>query len=171
MIRFFLFFLIILTFSGCGLLKQSEEPAYYFKSREVYKDPMHSESCGPRALSKILKAFNKEIDTDSLSHSIQANFKWNTLLRGFLAIFINEAREITFQEEMLYMLEENGFKIKKVDCFEQLNEKTDIALILIKEEGRIAYHWMCFPIDKNILSFFGKDTIIKDIYLVLRKEE
>ena len=43
-----------------------------------------------------------------------------------------------------------------------------IALVLIKKKGTLNYHWMCFPADKNILSFFGKDTVVKEIYSITK---
>ena len=66
-------------------------------------------------------------------------------------------RDIAIQE---------GYSVKKIKKYSDLNETMDVAIILIKQKNALNYHWMCFPVDKNILSFFGKDTILKEIYLI-----
>jgi hypothetical protein len=164
--RFFFYLIIALSFSGCGLLQQSREPAHYSELRKQNRDPLHVYSCGPEALHKALSRFGIEISEHDLSHAIQAGFECNTLIRDFAAVFVNEARRITFPEEMLYVLKENGFKVSEVKKLEDLDEKTDTAIVLIKEKGTLNYHWVCFPSDKNILTFFGIDTSLKEIYLI-----
>ena len=162
----FFCFIISLTLVGCGILKQSKEPDHYSELRKNHKDPLHVYSCGPNALQKAFQRLGISISLKSLSHTIQKDFKFNTLVRDFLAVFENRARKITFPEEMLYILKENGFKVSRVKGYENLNKITDTAIVLIKQKGTLNYHWMCFPVDEDILSFFGKDTVLKEIYLI-----
>lgn len=168
--RLFSLSLVFFLLLGCGLLKQQSEPARDSSHEKFYKDPKHFKSCGPKALSNILKTFNKESDVNFLSYSVQVNFKFNSFLRNFLAIFFNdEARGITFQEEMIYILEKNGLKVERIDDFGKLKDQIDVALVLIHERNTLNYHWMAFPVDENILSFFEEETIVEDVYLVSEK--
>tara|TARA_Y100000310_G_scaffold295294_1_gene326477 strand:+ start:2668 stop:2910 length:243 start_codon:yes stop_codon:yes gene_type:complete len=77
-----------------------------------------------------------------------------------------ECRKITFPTELKSILKKHGFRIVNVSDLEELNENEDTALVLVKRKNNLNYHWMCFPVDKNIKTFFGKDTIIKEIYLI-----
>ena len=168
MMRLSLFVIISLSLLGCGLLKQHKEPEHWKNLRKESLDPLHVYSCGPQALQKIFRRLNIEISLDSLSYAIQNDFKCNTLVRDFLSLFVNDARRISFPDEMITILKGAGFKVSEVKKYEDLNEKTDIALILIKKKGSLDYHWMCFPADKNILSFFGNGTLIKEAYLITK---
>lgn len=164
--RLFLCLITFVNLLGCGLLKQAKEPAYYSEFRKQNKDILHVYSCGPQALQKTFAHFGIDTNVEELSYIIQKNFKCNNLTRDIAAIFVNDARRITFPQEMLYVFEKYGFKIKKIEKFEDLNEKTDAAIVLVKKNGTIYYHWMSFPKDKNILTFFGIDTVVKEIYLI-----
>ena len=166
MIRSLFCFIIILLFLGCGLLEQFREPDSISELRKGYKDPHHTFSCGPEALEKAFKRLNIYISREEISHSIQKNHKFNSCVRSLLSIFKNEARKITFPEEMIDSLKKEGYSVKKIKKYSDLNETMDVAIILIKQKNALNYHWMCFPVDKNILSFFGKDTILKEIYLI-----
>lgn len=168
MIRFFLFCILSLFFIGCGLVKQYGEPSYYRALKKDNRDYLHLNSCGPEALQKALAKLETETNTEILSQSIQKIFKCNNLVRDFLSVFINDARGITFPEEIIHILELHGFKVVKVDKLEFLNVLTDVAIVLVKKENALEYHWMCFPIDKNISTFFGNETIIKEIYLITK---
>jgi hypothetical protein len=156
------------TLLGCGLLQQHKEPSHWKELRKENNDPLHVYSCGPEALQKIFKRLGIQVSLKNLSHAIQNDFKCNTLIRDFLSVFINDARRISFPDEMVASLKKAGFKVAKIKKYEDLNKKTDTALILIKRKNSLRYHWMCFPIDKNILSFFGNDTVLKEIYLITK---
>ena len=166
MIRLFLYFVLMLNLTGCGLFQQSREADYYKSLRSQNRDVLHVYSCGPEALQDSLARFGIKISLHDWSHIIQASFQCNTLIRDFAAVFVNDARRITFPEEILYVLKENGFKVSKVKKYEDLNKDTDTAIVLIKKKGTLDYHWICFPVHQNILSFFGKDTVLKEIYLI-----
>jgi len=77
-----------------------------------------------------------------------------------------EGRRITFPTELKSILKKHGFRTVNVSDLEELSQEKDTALVLIKKKSSLSYHWMCFPVDKNIKTFFGKDTIIKEIYLI-----
>jgi len=164
--RLFFIFLLCLILSGCGLMQQFHEPLSYRELRKENKDPLHVFSCGPEALEKAFRELNIYVSQEDISHSIQKNHKFNTFVRDLAAIFRNEARSITFPEEMINTLEDKGYSIERGKKYSDLREAVDVAIILIKKKGTLTYHWMCFPADKNILSFFGKDTVLKEIYII-----
>tara|TARA_R100000808_G_C2153403_1_gene163564 strand:- start:3896 stop:4165 length:270 start_codon:yes stop_codon:yes gene_type:complete len=87
-------------------------------------------------------------------------------MRDLMSVFVRDARKITFPQELKEILKKNGFTIVNIKALEDLNKYEDTALVLIKQKGDLNYHWMCFPVDKNIKTFFGKQTIIKEIYLI-----
>ena len=168
-----LIFIFLLSFlvTGCGLFKQFNESEKYKQLRAQDKDPYHARSCGPRALYKALKEFNERISKGELSHEILSNGKITSCVRDMLSIFDNEAREITFPNEMEEVLKKRGYEIKKVTSLKELNEEKDVALVLIKKKWTLTYHWMCFPVDRNILTFFGNETKIEEVYLILNIEK
>lgn len=166
--RLFLILLFGLILMGCGLMDQFREPSSFSELRKKNKDPLHVLSCGPEALEKAFWELNIHISQEDISHAIQKNHKFNTFVRDVVAIFHNEARRVTFPEEMINALKDKGYSISKGKRYSDLNEMIDIAIILIKKKGTLTYHWMCFPVDKNILTFFGNDTVVKEIYLVVK---
>ena len=87
------------------------------------------------------------------------------LVRDFLSIFTHRAREMTMPSEIIRYFESRGFQIKKIKNFYQL-KKTDVAIILLKKKNTIYYHWGCFPVDFNILTYWGDLTLVKAIYLI-----
>jgi hypothetical protein len=153
---------------GCGLMDQFREPARYSELRKDDKDPLHVFSCGPEALEKAFRELNIHISQEDISHAIQKSHKFNSLIRDVAAIFNNEARRITFPEEMINALKDKGYSVERGKEYSSLNKTIDIAIILIKEKNTLNYHWMCFPVDKNILTFFGKDTVVKETYLIIK---
>jgi len=166
--RLFFIFLFGLILMGCGLMDQFREPSHFSELRRENKDPLHLFSCGPEALEKAFRELNIHIDQEDISHSIQKSHKFNSFVRDVAAIFNNEARRITFPEEMINALKDKGYSIEKRKEYSDLNEIIDIAIILIKKRNTLTYHWVCFPVDKNILTFFGKDTVVKEIYLIIK---
>ena len=164
--RLYIFLYCFLLLSGCGLMKQYKEPSHWSELRGLYKDPIHKISCGPDALQKALRAMGIHVSRKELSHSILKNHKFSTCVRDFIALFNNDARKITFPQEILNSLKDKGYSVKKVKNYSDLNKNTDVAIVLIKEKNILNYHWMCFPIDGNILSFFGDNTLLKEIYLI-----
>ena len=165
-----LFFVFLLSFmvTGCGLFKQFNESEKYKQLRADNRDPHHAASCGPKALYKALKRFDERVSRREISHEILSNGQITSCVRDLLSIFDNEAREITFPREMKIPLEKRGYIMKKVKSLKELNEQKDVGLVLIKKKWTLLYHWLCFPVDKNILTFFGNDTDIQEVYLILK---
>lgn len=139
---------------------------YTKKSRSLNLDPYHIHSCGPEAIRKAFLKFNIDISIKDISHAIQADVSCSNLFRDILSALDKDARKITFPLELKRILKKNGFSIVNINSLDELNKVEDVALVLIKQEGELNYHWMCFPVDKNIKTFFGKDTVIKEIYLI-----
>lgn len=139
---------------------------YTKKSRSLNLDPYHIHSCGPEAIRKAFLKFNIDISIKDISHAIQADVSCGNLFRDILSALDKDARKITFPSELKRILKKNGFSIVNINSLDELNKVEDVALVLVKQEGGLNYHWMCFPVDKNIKTFFGKDTVIKEIYLI-----
>ncbi len=165
-----LFFVFLASFliTGCGLFKQFNDSEKTRQLKLLNKDPNHAYSCGPNALYKALKELDQKISRKQLSHEILSNGEITSLIRDLLSIFDNEAREITFPSEIKKVLSEKGYRVKSIKSLKELNEQKDVALVLIKKKWTFTYHWMCFPVDKNILTFFGNKTNIEEIYLILK---
>jgi len=161
-------FLASFLITGCGLFKQFNESDKFKQLRAENKDPYHAQSCGPDALYKALKQLDERISKREISHEILSNAQITSCVRDLLSIFDNDARRITFPSEMKIPLEKRGYTIKKVKSLNELNKEKDIGLVLIKKKWTLLYHWLCFPADKNILTFFGNDTDIQEVYLILK---
>ena len=63
------------------------------------------------------------------------------------------------------ILTSHGFKIEEVKDYKNLTP-SQIAIVLVHEKGTLHYHWMCYPIEEDILYFFGDNTIIENIYII-----
>ncbi len=159
---------LFLTFimSGCGVFQSLRTSNHVKEQRAKNLDPYHVYSCGPKALHKVFLRFGIYISVEDLSHSMQSSPSCANLLREIACVFSMECRKITFPTELKSILKKHGFRIVNVSDLEELNENEDTALVLVKRKNNLNYHWMCFPVDKNIKTFFGKDTIIKEIYLI-----
>jgi hypothetical protein len=164
--KFILAFLLAFFTLGCGTLNSSRDPGYVKRARAANYDPYHIQSCGPEALKKAFARHGVELNIKNISHKIQTDPSCSNLLRDLLSVFHSEARQITFPAEMKKILKKKGFTIVSIRSLKQLNDNKDTAIILIKKRNSMTYHWVCFPVDKNIESFFGKGTIIKEIYLI-----
>lgn len=163
--RFIAAFLVFI-FSGCGTLQSSKDSAWVKNQRALNLDPYHVQSCGPEAMQKAFLNFGIYIELKSLSHTMQSSPSCSNLLRDVLSVFNKGARKITFPAEIKKILKKNGFTIVSIKRLKDLSEDKDTAIVLIKEKGSLTYHWACFPNDKNIESFFGKDTLVEEIYLI-----
>jgi len=157
---------LVLIFSGCGILKSAKDPTWVKEQRALNLDPYHVQSCGPEAMQKAFANFGISIDLESLSYTMQSSASCSNLLRDVLSVFNKQARQITFPAEIKKILKKNGFSIVSIKAFKDLNKNRDTAIILIRKKNTLTYHWTCFPNDKYIESFFGKDTLIEEIYLI-----
>tara|TARA_Y100000310_G_C20071433_1_gene529591 strand:+ start:21 stop:530 length:510 start_codon:yes stop_codon:yes gene_type:complete len=162
--RLILIFTLIFLASGCGVLKSSRLSTHQNESK-------HIKSCGPEAIYDAIQSLSKKgikiekASKEEISKEIRKNNKCSTLTRGVLALFVYETRSITFPSEMANYFKERGFKVKKVNKFDEL-KRGDVALVLINKKRTLHYHWMSYPNDNNILRFFGKDTVLSTIYLL-----
>jgi hypothetical protein len=152
--------------SGCGVFQSLRTSDYTKEQRAKNLDPYHIQSCGPAALHKVFLQFGIYISEERLSHIIQSDPSCSKLLREIASVFSMEGRKITFPSELKSILKKHGFKIVSTKSFEELNKDNDTALVLVKKKNSLNYHWVCFPVDENIKTFFGKETIIKEIYLI-----
>jgi len=159
-------FLLAFFMSGCGILQSARTSDYVKNQRSKNLDPYHIYSCGPEAIQKALLRFGIESDIKNLSHAMQSSPSCANLMREIAAVFSIQGRKITFPSEIKKTLKKRGFKIVNIRSLEELDENKDTALVLIKQKNALNYHWICFPVDRNIETFFGKDTIIKEIYLI-----
>jgi len=159
---------LVLMLSGCGILQSAKDPAWVKKERALGFDPYHVQSCGPEAMQKAFSNFGIHIDLESLSHTMQSSLSCGNLMRDILSVFNKQARQITFPSEIKKILKKNGFSIVSIKSLKELNKDEDTAIVLIRKKNTLTYHWACFPNDKYIKSFFGKDTLIDEIYLIKR---
>ncbi len=156
--------LTILLFSiGCGTIKSHELEPSIKQLESNNQDPFHIDSCGPRALEKVLfRLGDKHITRKKISESIQKREGW---FRGFLSFFDHRARSITWPSEIKDQLISRGYKITKISNITDLKGE-DTAIVLVHKKNTLDYHWMAFPVDVNIVKHFGSDTIIKMILLI-----
>ncbi len=58
-------------------------------------------------------------------------------------------------------------KVAVILGVEKLEPNKDIALVLVYGKFISSeWHWMCYPVDDNINTFFGSNTKIDKIYLL-----
>ena len=156
-------------FSGCGVLNppRVDSQGYYLS---------HYYSCGPIALEKALNAYaakngikyKRAWNRKEISQDIQSsgNFK-----RSVLALFNSSASSITWPSEIEKVVRDHGFKIISIDEFKKLNPNKDIAIILVYNAIlKGDFHWVVYPMDKNIKNYFGDKTEICYIFLIKKDE-
>jgi hypothetical protein len=140
-----------------------------FHPHEVEKDDQgyyinHYWSCGPKALSKAFKELDIHLSAKKISQEIQDS---GNLSRSLLSLVHYDTVQITFPSEIYSTIEKNGFKVVELKELEKLNPEVDVALILVaKSYLKGQAHWLCFPVDTNIESYFGKGTKIIKIFLL-----
>ena len=93
-----------------------------------------------------------------------------TLLFSLNTISQNKG-SITFPAEIRNYLKNKKIKITHIskEDFKSL-PRSKTAIVLISKKGSFtSYHWACWPVTKNVHSFFGKDsTIIHRVILLER---
>ena len=85
-------------------------------------------------------------------------------------MFNGEAKEITFPAEIRNYLKNKKIKITAItkEEFESLSIN-QTAIVLVSKKGELTYHWACWPVTKNINSFFGSgSTLVHQIILLER---
>ena len=162
---FSLSFAILPLLLGCSIFDSvaRDNDGYYIK---------HLKSCGPEAIEKALIEYYKRkgiaycVRADQISRQIQDKEQF---LKKLLILFDNKTVRVTWSWEIKKILKKYGFKLINVNNFEKLDPKKDIAFVLVR--GKFfsrEWHWMCYPVEKNIRTFYGPDTKINAIYLLKR---
>ena len=149
-----LFSFLIAT--GCGV----------FQKREYH----HYNSCGPVALYHATNRLGIRSSEVQVSKEILNNSECYSLLRDFLSMFDGKAKEITFPSEIRNYLKDKKIKITYItkEKLESL-PSSRTAVILISKKNSLTYHWACWPVTRNINSFFGKgSTLVHQIILLER---
>lgn len=164
--RYLCILLLISSLStGCAIVPKNSEGFY----------TEHYYSCGPKALEKALDSFftkhniffKRGISTKDISKLIQNN---GFALQEFLSIFNQEALEITWPSQIKTALKKYNIEVTELESFSDLRIKSDIAIVLIHTK-LTNYHWLCFPVDKNINKYWGDKTIVDKIYLLRTADE
>ena len=160
-----LLFVLGPLFSGCGIFypPTRDGDGYYTK---------HFYCCGPTAVRAALGEYHarngivnvRAITTEEISKQIQDNGKY---FRKFLSFFNRDVVCVTWTWEMKAVMKKWGFELINIDDFEKLDPKKDIAFILVR--GRFfssEWHWMCYPVDNKVKTWFGSGTKIDKILLL-----
>ncbi len=155
---FFFLSLYLGLFIGCSTFDRHK------KNSEGYYEK-HFSSCGPKALEKAFRQFEQRVNRKDISKFIQENPR---PLIELLSFFSKDSVEITWPCDIKRAAKKYGYKIVSLKEFNKLNPQKDVALVLINTKLS-NYHWLCFPIDKNIGTFFGPKTKINKIYLLKKK--
>tara|TARA_Y100000310_G_scaffold180736_1_gene180673 strand:+ start:2080 stop:2562 length:483 start_codon:yes stop_codon:yes gene_type:complete len=155
-------------FSGCGIFHPPEKDGngYY---------PQHFICCGPIAIEKAFIEYNRRagiinkrhITAEEISKQIQDD---GMLLKKFLALFDNRIVCSTWSWEIREVVKKYGFELINIEKFENLNPSTDIAFVLVR--GKFfskEWHWVCYPVDEDMNTFFGSETQIDKILLLKKK--
>ena len=147
-----LFSFLIAT--GCGV----------FQKKKYH----HYNSCGPDALYHATLRLGIKSSEVQISREILNNSECYSLLRDFLSMFDGEAKEITFPAEIRNYLKNKKIKISYITKEEFKSLSTDqTAIVLVSKKGKLTYHWACWPVTRNVDSFFGSDsTLIHQIILL-----
>ena len=151
---------------GCGVLRSVSNNSLNIKERILGEDPLHTRSCGPEAIVEAINYMG--IDPHVSYEKISRHIQNNSILpfRSFLSIFDERARSITFPFEVKRVLEVYNIAVKELGSMSALKEG-DVAVILVYKKMSLEYHWICYPVRKNIKSFFGpKDTRVARIFLL-----
>jgi len=159
-----LFLIYAIITPGCGLLHPPQRQNGYLVS--------HFNSCGPVALQDALFEysiknkiqFKHTVNAKEMSIEIQDKRKLINL-RELLTLLDKEAAAITWPWEIKGTLNVRGITVREVSSIEELDDASDIAIILVHKKGTLDhYHWLTYP--KHRLMHFGDKTIIDKIFLL-----
>ena len=153
-------------FSGCGIFHPplKDENGYY---------PVYFNCCGPVAVEKAINEYYRKqgivfarnpAPREEVSKLIQDD---GMVLKRFISFFHKQIVCASWSWELKSVVKKYGFELIKIDDFEKLDPLKDIALIIVR--GKFfskEWHWMCYPVDGDIKSFFGPDTKIDKILLL-----
>jgi len=158
--------LISPIFTGCGIFHPpiKDKNGYYIR---------HFDCCGPRSIEAAINEYYRKqgivfaknpAPQKEISKRIQDE---GQLFKSLLALFDREAVCVTWSWEMKKVVKKYGFQLVSVNDFKKLDPNKDIALVLVYGKFISSeWHWMCYPVDHNIETFFGPNTKIDKIYLL-----
>jgi|TARA_R110000751_G_scaffold116112_1_gene215675 hypothetical protein len=150
-------------FAGCGILQSISTSTLHCDKRVKSLDPFHIHSCGPVALEKAMRYSEHNSLASRANYSYYLQSK-DFFLRDCLSVFDERARSITFPGEIRMILDKEDISFRTLKKLGEI-QSDDVALVLVKENWSLTYHWMCYPVDKNISTYFGEgDTTILEIY-------
>ena len=163
-----MFFALSPLFSACSLFRPPLRDAdgYY---------PIHFYCCGPVAIENALAEYNRRagvvnkrhIGSKEISKQMQDD---GIVFKRFLSIFHREVVCSTWSWEIRNTVEKYGFELVNINSFEELDPSKHIAFVLVRHKFfSKEWHWMCYPVDKDIKTFFGSDTKIDKILLLKKK--
>ena len=134
------------------------------------KEYHHYNSCGPDALYYATSRLGINSSEIEISKEILSDSKCYSLLRDFLSMFEGEAKEITFPAEIGNYLKSKKIKITYISLEKLESLPLDrTAIVLLSKKGTLTYHWTCWPVVKNLSSFFGEgSTLVHQILLLER---
>ncbi len=161
-----LIFILTLFMVGCGALKSTEHT-------RNYNEYQHIMSCGPDAINDAifelnLRGYNIQSESRTeISRELRRKNKCSTITRDVMSLFVYDSKKITFPCEVKKYFTDRGVKIEIIKDMDQL-KSGDVAVVLIHQRGTLNYHWITYPTSNNIMRFFGKDTVLKTIYLLKR---
>lgn len=150
-------------FVGCGILKSISTSTLHCDKRVKALDPFHIHSCGPVALEKAMRYSNHNSLASRANYSYYLQSK-DFFVRDCISVFDERARSITFPGEIRMILNKEKIDFRTLENLGEI-QGDDVALVLIKKDWSLTYHWMCHPVDKDISIYFGKgETTILEIY-------
>ena len=155
-----------ISLTGCGIFNPSPKQYGYYQD--------HLNSCGPRAVSKALAELDKKHGiiacpgrtAADISIGIQDN---GNFWRHLMTIAHRDAGLITCPHEIIEVCKQNGYTVIPVKDYGKLDSDKDVALILLYS-NLLEWHWVCFPVDKNIPNWYGDSTKIVKIFLLKKAD-
>ncbi|MAF24955.1 hypothetical protein CL634_05205 [bacterium] len=166
--------LTLLLFGGCGTIRSSKDSAWVKKERAAGRDPVHIGSCGPDAVYDALHYIHRHIKFirnpfSKKEISIIIQKRHTTACRNFYGIFDERAREISFISDLMAVLRHYNIGVYDLGSNDLKSVGKDrTAIVLIKKKNSLDYHWITYPVNGNITTFYGDDTVIKKIYVLFR---
>ena len=151
---------------GCGALKSSRLPSNQ-------NERQHIMSCGPEAIHNAVYELNlnghniQSVSLTDISNELKRKNKCSAITRDVMSLFVYKSKRVTFPCEIKKYFTDRGFKVETLKGLSELKQG-DVAIVLIRQKGTLSYHWITYPTSNNIMKFFGKDTVLKRIYLLER---
>ena len=171
---------ISINFTSCNVFESISEDEAQIELRRQGYDPVHINACGPKAISNLLEKYNIKKEAKNISKEILENSTTGNILRNIFGLIDSDAMAITWPSELVETLQNNLAKYqitmkegapKEMQNYlkqQTINNKNGIALIKDKIRPFI-YHYMEFPNLSDILSLYGNNTEVYEVYTVEEK--